>query len=403
MREKINEKVSVVSCYSSKNGKTRNKPVAVAAYDSPRGMVIAASYEAKAKGIKLGVNVGEARVIDPNVIVLMPDPKKYRYAHSLFKEALSPYTDLIKAKSIDEFVIDFKNSPSFRQGRDLIDVGYEIKHRVKDYVGSYVTVNVGIGTNRFWAKTAAGLNKPDGLNTMDHQNAMDIYRKLELTDLTGINYRYEARLNRVGIRTSLQFLDASQDKLKKQVFHSIVGNQWYARLRGYEVDNVDWGRKSIGHTYTIGRKTADREELAQLLMKLCYKVGRRMRKQGFCARGIHLSLAFRNRQWWGKSHDTHAIMYSNQDIFFHAHQLMAQIIIPDLATNIAVSVYGLELIEPEQLSIFGGTRLDQKALTGAEDDINNRYGEFTVMPAIMAGMEDLILERIAFGSVKDYL
>jgi DNA polymerase-4 len=169
------------------------------------------------------------------------------------------------------------------------------------------------------------------------------------------------------------------------------------------VDDIDWGRKTIGHTYAIGRKTAEREELAQLLMKLCYKVGRRMRKQGFCARGIHLSLAFQNRQWWGKSHDTHAIMYSNQDIFFHAHQLLAQIIIPDVATNIAVSVYGLMAIEPEQLSLFGGTRLDQKLLTDAQDVINNRYGEFTVMPAIMAGMEDLILERIAFGSVKDYL
>jgi hypothetical protein len=61
----------------------RKKPVAVAAYDTPRGMVIASSYEAKSKGIKLGVNVGEARQIDPNVIVLMPDPAKYRYAHTL--------------------------------------------------------------------------------------------------------------------------------------------------------------------------------------------------------------------------------------------------------------------------------------------------------------------------------
>src|SRR3954465_2167125 len=67
----------------------RKKPLAVAAYDTPRGMVIASSYEAKSKGIKLGVNVGEARAIDPNVIVLMPDPRKYRYAHKLFAEVLA--------------------------------------------------------------------------------------------------------------------------------------------------------------------------------------------------------------------------------------------------------------------------------------------------------------------------
>jgi DNA polymerase-4 len=132
--------------------------------------------------LKLGVNVGEAKIIDPKVIILMPDPKKYRYAHKLFAEVLADYTNDVTPKSIDEFVIDFTGSPTLRDGRDLIDVGYEIKHRIKDHVGSYVTVNVGIGTNRFWAKTAAGLNKPDGLDVMSYDNAIDIYKKLSLTE-----------------------------------------------------------------------------------------------------------------------------------------------------------------------------------------------------------------------------
>jgi DNA polymerase-4 len=381
----------------------RRKPLAVAAYDSPRGMVIASSYEAKAKGIKLGVNVGEAKQIDPNVIVLMPDPLKYRYAHTLFREVLSEYTNNLYAKSIDEFVLDFQGSPAIREGRDLIDVGYEIKHKVKNHVGSYVTVNVGIGTNRFWAKTAAGLNKPDGLDVMSAANALDIYGTMALTDLTGINYRYEARLNSVGIFTPLQFLEASSEKLKKQAFHSIVGNQWYSRLRGWEVDAVVWGRKSVGHNYAIGQKTADRDEIAKLLMKLCHKVGRRMRKQGYAAQGIHLSVAFQNGDWWGKSQKTHALMYSNGDIYFQAKKLLLQIVIPGPATNISVSVYQLVETDPEQMSIFGGTRLDSKGLADAADAINDRYGDYTLVPAVMAGMESIILDRIAFGSVKDYI
>jgi DNA polymerase-4 len=379
----------------------RNKPLAVAAYDSPRGMVIAASYEAKAEGIKLGVNVGEAKIIDPKVIILMPDPKKYRYAHKLFAEVLADYTNDVTPKSIDEFVIDFTGSPTLRDGRDLIDVGYEIKHRIKDHVGSYVTVNVGIGTNRFWAKTAAGLNKPDGLDVMSYDNAIDIYKKLSLTDLTGINYRYEARLNAAGIMTPIQFLEATQEHLKKRVFHSIVGNQWYARLRGYEVDNVVWSKKSVGHNYAIGRKTRDLDELSRLLMKLTHKVGRRMRKYGFAAKGIHLSLLFQNGYYWSKSYDTHTIMYSNLDIYFYAEKLLKQIVIPALATNISVSVYSLVPVSPEQLSIFGGTRMDGKALSDACDAINDRYGDYTLVSATMANMEDLILDRIAFGSVKD--
>ena len=381
----------------------RDKPLAVAAYDSPRGMVIASSYEAKSKGIKLGVNVGEARAIDPGVIILMPDPPKYREAHVRFREVLSEYTSDLDPKSIDEFVLNFEGSPSLREGRDLVDVGYEIKHKVKDHVGSYITVNVGIGSNRFWAKTAAGLNKPDGLDVMDANNATEIYKKLALRDLTGINYRYEARLNARGIFTPLDFLEATQSTLKKQVFHSIVGDQWFARLRGWEVDNVHWGRKTVGHTYAIGQKTDSIEELSRLLMKLCHKVGRRMRRQGYCARGIHLSLRFQNGHWWGKGRDSGGILYSNDDIYIHANRMLKKINIPAVATNISVSVYRLIKIDPEQLSLFGGTRLDVKPLAKALDAINDRWGEYTVVPARMAGMDDLILDRIAFGSVKDYI
>ena len=397
--------VDLNSCFATieqqANPLYRRKPLAVAAYDSPRGMIIASSYEAKAKGIKLGVNVAEAREIDPNVIILMPDPAKYREAHKRFREVLSDYTSSVVAKSIDEFVVDFQGTPAIREGRDLADVGYEIKHRIKDHIGSYVTVNVGIGTNRFWAKTAAGLNKPDGLNVMSADNALEIYNKLSLTDLTGINYRYEARLNAAGIHTPLLFLEATHDRLKRQVFHSIVGNQWFSRLRGWEVDNVVWDKKSVGHNYAIGHKTRDINELSRLLMKLTHKVGRRMRSYGYSARGMYLALGFRDGNWWSKGYDTKTLMYSNQDIYHYAKKLLLAAYIPDVATHISVSVYGLVRLKPEQLSIFGGTRMDNKALSDACDSINDRYGEYTIVPALMANMEDLIIDRIAFGSVKD--
>jgi DNA polymerase IV len=397
--------IDLNSCFATieqqANPLYRRKPLAVAAYDSPRGMIIASSYEAKAKGIKLGVNVAEARAIDPKVIILMPDPAKYRVAHQRFREVLSDYTSSVVAKSIDEFVIDFQGSPAIREERDLVDVGYEMKHRIKDHIGSYVTVNVGIGTNRFWAKTAAGLNKPDGLNVMSADNALEIYDKLSLKDLTGINYRYEARLKAAGIHTPLQFLEATQDRLKRQVFHSIVGNQWFSRLRGWEVDNVVWDKKSVGLNYAIGRKTRDINELSRLLMKLTHKVGRRMRSYGFSARGIYLALGFRDGNWWSRGYETKSLMYSNLDVYHYAKKLLLAAHIHDVATHISVSVYGLVRTEPEQLSIFEGIRMDDKALSDACDSINDRYGEYTIIPALMANMEDLIIDRIAFGSVKD--
>jgi DNA polymerase IV len=397
--------IDLNSCFAiieqQANPLIRHKPVAIAAYDTPRGAVIASSYEAKALGIKLGVNVREARLLCRDVIVMMPDPDKYFDAHKRFKKVLLNYTDTVTPKSVDEFVIDFKGSLAVQRGKSLIDVGHEIKADVKAALGEYVTVNVGIGLNRLLAKLAAGLHKPDGLDVIDGNNLEEIYSQLTLVDLPGINVRYEARLNAGGIFTPLQFLHAPLPLLKKRVFKSINGYYWYLRLRGHEIDGVDFGRKSYGQQYALGEKTIDREKLSRLLMKLCEKTGRRLRANNYIATGIYLWLSFENRTYWAKNKDTKADIYATQDIFLHAQRLLNQALIPARVTNMGVTVYKLKSTTPEQLGLFDGTRLDTKSLARAADRVNDKYGEFTIVPATMANMQDVILKRVAFGSVRD--
>ena len=397
--------VDLNSCYAmieqQANPLIRHKPVAIAAYDTPRGAVIAASYEAKRLGIKLGVNVREARMLYRDVIVMMPDPEKYFDAHRRFKKVLLNYTDSVVPKSIDEFVIDFSGSMAVQRGKRLEDIGYEIKAAVKEALGEYVTINVGIGPNRFLAKVAAGLHKPDGLDVIAGENIRDVYAKLDLIDLPGINTRYQARLNIAGIHTPLQFLDAQESFLHKIVFKSIEGTKWYLRLRGHEADGVKFGIKSYGQQYALGDKTMDREKLSKLLMKLCHKTGRRMRKGGYVASGVHLWLSFKDRTYWHKGKDTKAEVYSTQEIYLYAQRLLNQAPIPAPVTNMGVTVYGLKPAEPQQLGLFEGTKLDAKSIARAEDIVNNKFGEFTLVPAAMANMQDIILKRVPFGSVRD--
>lgn len=316
-------------------------------------------------------------------------------------KVLSDYTNKVTPKSIDEFIIDFRGSLAIQRGRNLTDVGLEIKQKIKESLGEYVTVNVGIGTNRFLAKTAAGLHKPDGLDVITGEHLKNTYRQLSLIDLTGINVHYEARLNVAGIYTPLQFLDADASFLKQRVFHSKLGLDWYLRLRGWEVDDVIWDRKSFGHQYALGQKTADRQQLSQLLMKLCEKTGRRLRDSNHSASGIQLFLRFTNRQYWAKGKETKAEMYATPDIFLYAQRLLNQAIIPAKVTNIGVAVYGLRSCYPKQLGFFDNTRMDKRSLANAVDKLNNKYGEFTVIPAVMANMDNTILDRIAFGSVRN--
>lgn len=415
--------IDLNSCFAiieqQANRLLRGKPVGVAAYDTPRGFIVASSYEAKAKGVKLGVNVAQARQLCPHIIIVTPDPSKYREAHKRFKQVLLAYTNDVTPKSIDEFVVHLENAPVYKQGMTAQALGYQIKQDIYASLGEAVTVNVGIGPNRFLAKLAAGLHKPNGLDTITHENLRAVYEKLDLLDLPGINTRYKRRLEAYGIKTPLQFLDASEDFLRKRVFKSIVGQHWYMRLRGHEPDRREFSRKTIGHQHALSKQTADPEELHKILMKLCEKAGRRLRKNDLYAGGIALWMGFagnRNlwsitgqdafagqRTGWHHSEKVGARLYATHDIYAHAKRLLQSAAVTEPVRLMAVTVFDLHCWDPEQLDLFGSERgyLAARRISDALDAVNNRYGEFVVTPANMLSMKGVVLDRIAFGNVRD--
>lgn len=441
----------------------RGRPVGVAAYDTPRGFVLAASYEAKAKGIKLGVNVGQAREMCPGIVIMTPDPAKYREAHRRFKELMLEYTSDVVPKSIDEFVLDLSGSPALRQrlatlsqhnisisktgsrkqqecvliSKAMEEIGREIKDKIYERLGEAVTVNIGIGPNRFLAKYAAGFGKPDGMLTIDHTNLEQMYTGMDLVDLPGINVRYRRRLQMYNIMTPLDFLQADMRLLQKVIFQSIHGRHWYLRLRGYETDRYESKRSSIGHQYALPHKTWDRDELARLLLKLCEKVGRRLRKEGVSAGGIHLYLSFIN-SYEGAPKDNGFIggaslssklawhhgerigyrLYSTSSVYQAALSLLKRAEIYNKVRGMAITTFDLQPVDPEQLNLFDpeGMGSKQEGVTGTQeyktfarqrrlsdalDIVNNRYGEFVVTPATMMDMKGQIIDRIAFGAVRD--
>src|SRR3989338_11677223 len=138
------------SCFASveqqANPLLRGKPLAVAAYVSPGGCILAASIEAKAYGVKTGLRVKEGRLLCPHLIVLPSDPDKYRRVHLRFRKLLSDYTDKVVPRSIDEFVLDL--SDFVNSGLSLTDLAREIKRRIKNEIGDWLTISVGIGPNR---------------------------------------------------------------------------------------------------------------------------------------------------------------------------------------------------------------------------------------------------------------
>ncbi len=391
------------SCFASveqqANPLLRGKPIAVAAFTSPSGCILAPSVEAKRLGVKTGMRVYEGRLLCPGLIVLPSDPNKYRVVHARLRKLLADYTDKIIPKSIDEFVLDLAETPPWPPSTlegGIVGIAKDIKRRIKAEVGEWLRVSVGIGPNQFLAKTAAGLHKPDGLDVIDKSNYRVIYQNLTLTDLCGINTHNAARLNRVGIYSVSQFAAASVPLLKS-AFESVAGYYWHLRLLGWEVDEVIFSRKSFGNSYALPKPLATEEELAPILSKLVEKASFRMRKSGYTAGGVHLAVVYRDNSFWHRGMRVPEV-FAGSDIYRYAWRLLQICPYRKPVRNLAVSCFDLKERGAVQLVLFEDV-LKKGKLIRAMDKINDRFGDFVITPALMLGTKDNVPDRISFGGL----
>ena len=377
----------------------RGKPLVIAAYSTPNGCILSPSIEAKELGIKTGMRVKDAWQIDRQIIVRTPDTALVRDVHVKFKKIFSDYSPKVIPKSIDEAILDFKEMQGFLK-KELPEIGQEIKNRMRREIGEWISCSVGIGTNRFLAKTAASLKKPDGLETINSQNLENIYKQLTLIDLHGINHRFASRLNIAGITTPFQFFQAPLNLLRYQVFKSIVGYYWFLRLKGYEVDDFESKCQSYGQEYSLGKKTDNIDDLDKILMKLCEKMGRRLRNSGNTARGIHLGIMYADYSFWHQGKQFLENMSSTQELFKATKTIFQKQPQLKIVAKLAVTCYKLTPGNIAQLNLFADQKNKINQISLALDQINDRFGEFTIAPAIMLGLEDIAVDRIAFGNVK---
>ena len=369
----------------------------VAAYASKNGCILAPSIEAKRYGIKTGMRVRDGQKLYPSLIVLPADPWKYRNIHLKLRKLINEYTDNFKPKSIDEFVLDLKGMPIYSRG--MREVGAEIKKRIRREIGEWLTVSVGIGPNRFLAKTAAGLKKPDGLEEINKDNFLETYLGLELVDLCGIARKNERRLQKLNIHTVLDFY-AADLRMIKAAFHSVVGYDWYLRLRGWEIDDGEQNRRTYGNSFALPKPFSKPSDLAPILQKLVEKMSFRLRRAGYKAQGVYVSILYRDGYKFSKGHKLGRIIFESREIFKEAFRLLTLSPCEGPVANLAVSCFNLVDNTSSQLELFSDT-LRKEKLAKAVDRINERWGNFVITPARMAYTKDVVHDRISFGGVKE--
>ncbi len=397
----------------------RGKPVGVTPVKVPGGAIISPSYELKAYGVKVGTRNFEAMRDVPGLVLVQSNAPLYKEVHVRFVNIFLDYSPDVVAKSIDEVVIDFTGTP-IRKRKSMEEIAIEIKRRVKEEVGDSMRINVGIGTNRFTAKLAAGLHKPDGMDRIDHTNLRSTYEKLNLLDLPGINTGYSSRLAAAGITTPAAFLDADPFVLKNEVFQAITGIYWHQKLRGWEVDDAVFGRHGFDNSHVLPVKTPFRSDIRQTVYKLTHKVSTRMRKEMYGCRGVALYVGLREgRGIYGRI-TLERPLIATREIF----PLMASILdaegdfdkvrrrlksgksVTDFCLSsdaVQISVHLDYLVKNAHLQqiMLDDETVKARKLSSAEDLINLRYGLYTIGSPLLIGIEGHVPDRIPFGSPRD--
>lgn len=269
------------------NPPLRNKAVIVG-WDSPRGVVCAASYEARKYGVRSAMAMVKARELCPQGICVSPNMKRYAELSRRIQAIFHEYTDLVEPLSLDEAFLDVTVNKKGVQYASAI--AREIRERIKNDLG--LTASGGVGPNKFIAKIASDLNKPDGQVVVTPDGIKEFLQPLPVNKIHGVGSVTEGRLNKMGIHTIGQLARISAGVLEAEF--GKMGNILYDLARGEDLRPVNPNRehKSMGQETTFERDLLDAKEVGEHLRRLAGEVEGRLKGYSFKARTVTLKVKY---------------------------------------------------------------------------------------------------------------
>lgn len=281
----------------------RGRPVAVVPMMTDGTCAIAASYEAKAYGIKTGTKIYDARQMCPDLVCVLARHDVYVQFHHKVIEEMARHTPINKIWSIDE--MNSRLTAQHRTREAATDLAHRIKRGLRENVGECIRCSIGIATNSYLAKTASDMQKPDGLTVLEGHNMRARLVKLDLRDLCGIGPNMEKRLNRAGIWTVQQLWDTTPKQLRT-LWGSVGGEQFWYRLHGYDLpDPVEGDKVVIGHSRVLDTDSRTPALALDVARRLTTKACQRMRRYNLFASTFSLSVRLKDGRRWGAERQLH--------------------------------------------------------------------------------------------------
>jgi DNA polymerase IV len=400
----------------------RNRPVGVVPMITDTTVCLAASYEAKALGIKTGTLVKDARAICPEMVFVEARHELYTDYHHRIVKAVESCLPVTAVLSIDEMACRLMGRE--RPLMAAIRLAEQVKQAVRAQAGSTLRCSVGLAPNRYLAKIASDMEKPDGLVALTKDILHDALLSIELRDLPGVGAKTEKRLNEQGVNSMadlFRVLDSQQGREKTgELWGSVWGERLWHWLRGDDFDMAEAEHtKSMSHQHVLGPELRTIDSAWAVAHKLLHKAAMRMRGEGLWASKIGVALSFvgqspvrgstvfgpsRSESWTAElklteCQDNATLIHALKKLWEtrpkgpkFEEPFFVSVVLGGLVPD---ALHTLTLFDAQDGS-EGRARLAQTM-----DALNHKYGMQTLAPATMLAAFKAAPTRISFHSIPD--
>jgi len=359
----------------------RGRPVIVG-----RGVVLAASYEAKAYGVRTPMGGSQARRLCPQAIVVDPRMAAYSDASKALFEVFEDTTPMVQALSIDEAFLDVRGIR--RISGTPTEVAVRLRREVRERVGLPITV--GVARTKFLAKVASGVAKPDGLLVVPPDREIAFLHPLPVERLWGVGAATAIKLHETGITSVGQIARVGETVLVSMLGRAL-GRHLFALAHNLDPRPVETKRRrrSMGSQRALGRKRRSAEELDAIVVGIADRLGRRLRGAHRVCRTVTLRLRFDDFERATRSHTMAEATAHTQTILFTARELL-RTAMPMIRAR-GITLVGLTLSNLQndraiQLAL-PFDRNHAGALDAALDQLRERFGSNAITRAVLLGRD----------------
>lgn len=377
------------------NPKIRGKPIAVVPMLSDSTCVIAASFQAKKFGIKTGTRVGDAKKMCPSLILISGNHEKYIQYHQKIISAIESCHPVTAVMSIDEVACALGGRDKNIENAKAL--AQEIKNKIYKDVGESFSCSIGLAPNRFLAKVATDMQKPNGLVLILPEDLPHKLYALKLRDLIGIGARMEERLQLAGVQSVQRLYELSVNEMRG-IWGGIGGECFYKWIRGDNFDLTHNENQSIGHEHVLPPKYRSPQGAYIIGQRLLNKAAIRLRKINSWVRHLAVTVKYVDRTYWSGE----LRMLECQDTFTLQEgfdQIWTQF---KAGTPLKISIQFTRLVHDTErtFSFFENDR--RILLSRTMDKLNCRYGKNTIYLGSVHETLDSAPTRIAFSSIPDF-